>query len=72
MSHFHRTDPFTGRIEFEIDGLAAGIEHDVLNISGCASLGGTLAITVVPEPSTAPMTLLFGSALLLFRRRPRE
>ncbi len=36
----------TGNIEFDIAGLVAGSEHDVLSIAGDANLGGTLTILV--------------------------
>ena len=36
----------TGKIEFDIAGLVAGSEHDVLSIAGDANLGGTLTILV--------------------------
>lgn len=40
--------PQTGaRLEIEISGTVAGVEHDVLHVTGVAALGGTLAIKFI-------------------------
>jgi hypothetical protein len=41
------TQSALGTYEVEVGGLLAGTEHDVLNISGTATLGGTLNVSLI-------------------------
>lgn len=54
-----------GQLDIEIEGLAPGAEHDVLDVTGTATLGGMIPITVgagfVPSPGNAYYIVLAGT-----------
>ena len=54
-----------GTLEIEVNGATAGTEHDVVNVNGAASLGGTLAILngggFDPPPNTTLQILTASS-----------
>jgi len=59
------TQEATGVLEIELDGTTPGSEHDQLNVSGAANLGGTLNVSLLDEfsPSAGDSftILTFGS-----------